>query len=99
MKDKVKEILSIAKGVKPTYSIGYTVMDGEIVIVNGNKFFDASPNLIFGDVTAELRPDEEVITKFEKDGINEEKAALCREHWERETEKDKIFLSNKEVLK
>ena len=92
MKDKVKEILSIAKGIKPSYSIDYTVMDGEIVIVKGNKHYDGSPNLIYGDVMAELRPDEEVIAKYEKDGIDEEKAVIFRAHWERETEKDQLYL-------
>jgi hypothetical protein len=86
MKDKVKEILSIAKGIKPSYFIDYTVMDGEIVIIKGRKFFDGSVNLIYGDIMAELRPNEEVIAKYEKDGIDEEKAALWREYWE--TDKD-----------
>lgn len=99
MKDKVKEILSIAKGIKPSYFIDYTVMDGEIVIIKGRKFFDGSVNLIYGDVMAELRPDKEVIAKYEKDGIDEEKAVLFRAPWERETEKDKIFLNNKEALR
>ncbi len=99
MKDKVKEILSIAKGIKPSYFIQYTVMDGEIVITDANKHYDGSPNLIYGDVMAELRPDKEVIAKYEKDGIDEEKAVLFRAHWERETEKDKIFLNNKEALR
>ena len=97
MKDKVKEILSIAKGIKPSYSIDYTVMDGEIVIIKGRKYYDGSPNLIWGDVTAELREDDEVIAKFEKNGVDEEKAALFREYWKREIEKDKIYLNNKEV--
>lgn len=99
MKDKVKEILSRAKGIKPSYFIDYTVMDGEIVIIKGRKFFDGSVNLIYGDIMAELRPNEEVIAKYEKDGIDEEKAITIRTHWERETGKDKIFLNNKEVLK
>lgn len=53
MKVKVKEILSIAKGVKPSYFIQYTVMDGEIVITDANKRYDGSPNLIYGDVMAD----------------------------------------------
>lgn len=48
---------------------------------------------------AELRPDKEVIAKYEKDGIDEEKAVIFLAHWERETEKDKIFLNNKEALR
>lgn len=96
MKDKVKEILAIAKGIKPSYFIQYTVMDGEIVITDANKYFDGSPNLIYGDVMAELRSDKEVIAKYEKDGIDEEKAAIFRAQWEIETEKDKIFLNYKE---
>lgn len=92
MKDKVKELLAHIKGVKPSYSIDYTVMDGEIIILKGKRYYDGSPNLILGDVTAELRENEEVIAKFEKDGVNEEKAALFREYWKQETEKDKVYL-------
>lgn len=95
MKDKVKELLAHIKGVKPHYFIQYTVEDGEIVILEAHKTFPIDgknhPNLIWGDATAELRPDEEVIAKFEKDGVNEEKAGLFREYWEKETEKDKMF--------
>lgn len=92
MKDKVQEILSIAKGIKPSYFIQYTVMDGEIVITDANKHFDGLPNLIWGDAMAELRPDKEVIAKFEKDGVSAEKVALLREYWKEETEKDNIYL-------
>ena len=29
-----------------------------------------------------------LIAKYEKDGVNEEKAALWREYWEKEADKD-----------
>ena len=42
--------------------------------------------MIWGDAMAELRPEREVIAKYEKDGVDEEKAALWRKYWE--TDKD-----------
>lgn len=90
MKDKVKELLAHIKGVKPSYFIQYTVEDGEIVILEARKTFPIDgkehPNMIWGDAMAELRPEREVIAKYEKDGVNEEKADLWREYWE--TDKD-----------
>lgn len=44
--------------------------------------------MVCGDAMAELRPEREVIAKYEKDGVNEEKAALWRAYWEKETDKD-----------
>ena len=91
MKDKVKELLAHIKGVKPSYFIQYTVEDGEIVILEARKTFPVDgkehPNMIWGDAMAELRPEREVIAKYEKDGVNEEKAALWRKYWE--TDKDR----------
>ena len=90
MKDKVKELLAHIKGVKPSYFIQYTVEDGEIVILEARKTFPVDgkehPNMIWGDAMAELRPEREVIAKYEKDGVKEEKAALWRKYWE--TDKD-----------
>ena len=90
MKDKVKELLAHIKGVKPSYFIQYTVEDGEIVILEARKTFPVDgkehPNMIWGDAMAELRPEREVIAKYKKDGVNEEKAALWRKYWE--TDKD-----------
>ena len=91
MKDKVKELLAHIKGVKPSYFIQYTVEDGEIVILEARKTFPVDgkehPNMIWGDAMAELQPEREVIARYEKDGVNEEKAALWREYWEKETDK------------
>ena len=74
MKDKVKELLAHIKGVKPSYFIQYTVEDGEIVILEARKTFPVDgkehPNMIWGDAMAELRPEREVIAKYEKDGVN-----------------------------
>lgn len=90
MKDKVKELLSLIKGTKPRYFIQYTVQDGEIAILDGFKSYPTDkgkhPDLIWGDALSELRPNEEVIAKFEKDGISWSKAKEFRDRWERETE-------------
>lgn len=83
MKEKVKELLSLIKGDKPCYFIQYTVQDGEIIILDGHKSYPTDggkhPDLIWGDAMAELRPNEEVIAKFEKDGINWDRAQEIRE--------------------
>lgn len=83
MKEKVKELLSLIKGDKPCYFIQYTVQDGEIIILDGHKSYPTDggkhPDLIWGDAMAELRPNEEVIAKFEKDGINWDRAQEVRE--------------------
>lgn len=83
MKEKVKELLSLIKGDKPCYFIQYTVQDGEIIILDGHKSHPTDggkhPDLIWGDAMAELRPNEEVIAKFEKDGINWDRAQEIRE--------------------
>lgn len=83
MKEKVKELLSLIKGDKPCYFIQYTVQDGEIIILDGHKSYPTDggkhPDLIWGDAMAELRPKEEVIAKFEKDGINWDRAQEIRE--------------------
>lgn len=83
MKEKVKELLSLIKGDKPCYFIQYTVQDGEIIILDGHKSYPTDggkhPDLIWGDTMAELRPNEEVISKFEKDGINWDRAQEIRE--------------------
>lgn len=90
MKDKVKELLSLIKGAKPCYFIQYTVQDGEIAILDGFKSYPTDkgkhPDLIWGDALSELRPNKEVIAKFEKDGISWSKAKEFRDRWERETE-------------
>ncbi len=95
MKSNVEELLSLIKGNKPCYFIQYTVIDGEIIILEGHKSYHANsnkyPNLIWGDAMAELRSDEEVIAKFEKDGISWDKAKEFRERWEQEPEKDKVL--------
>lgn len=92
MKDEVKKLMARVKGTKPHYFIKYTVEDGEIVILEAHKTFPADgkeyPNMVWGDAMAELRSEREVIAKYEKDGVNEEKAALWREYWEKETDKD-----------
>lgn len=83
MKEKVKELLSLIKGDKPCYFIQYTVQDGEIIILDGHKSYPTDggkhPDLIWGDAMAELRPNEEVIAKFEKDGIDWNRAQEIRE--------------------
>ena len=83
MKEKVKELLSLIKGDKPCYFIQYTVQDGEIIILDGHKSYPTDggkhPDLIWGDAMAELRPNEEVIAKFEKDGIDWDRAQEIRE--------------------
>lgn len=83
MKEKVKELLSLIKGNKPCYFIQYTLQDGEIIILDGHKSYPTDggkhPDLIWGDAMAELRPNEEVIAKFEKDGIDWERAQEIRE--------------------
>ena len=83
MKEKVKELLSLIKGDKPCYFIQYTVQDGEIIILDGHKSYPTDcgkhPDLIWGDAMAELRPHAEVIAKFEKDGINWDRAQEIRE--------------------
>ena len=83
MKEKVKELLSLIKGDKPCYFIQYTVQDGEIIILDGHKSYPTDggkhPDLIWGDAMAELRPDEDVIAKFEKDGIDWKRAQVIRE--------------------
>lgn len=98
MKEKVKEIMLRVKGVKPQYFIEYTVMDGEIVILSGTKSYPSDgkvyPDMIWGDSTAELRENDEVIAKFEKDGVNEEKAAQFRAKLWQEMEKDYTNLRN-----
>ncbi len=83
MKEKMKELLSFIKGDKPCYFIQYTVQDSEIIILDGHKSYPTDggkhPDLIWGDAMSELRPDNEVIAKFEKDGINWERAQEIRE--------------------
>ena len=97
MKDKVKELLALIKGNKPCYFIQYTVQDGEIIILDGHKSHPTDnngkhPDLIWGDAMSELRPDDEVIAKFEKEGISWDKAKEFRERLEQEAERDKAFL-------
>ncbi|MBU3836390.1 MAG: hypothetical protein H9949_11810 [Candidatus Phocaeicola merdigallinarum] len=79
----MKELLSLIKGDKPCYFIQYTVQDGEIIILDGHKSYPTDggkhPDLIWGDAMAELRPNEEVIAKFEKDGIDWNRAQEIRE--------------------
>ena len=86
MKEKVSELMSFIKGIKPYYFIQYTVQNGEIIILDGHKSYPTDngkhPNVIWGDATAELRPDDEVIVKFERDGISWNKAKEFRERWE-----------------
>ncbi len=83
MKEKMKELLSFIKGDKPCYFIQYTVQDSEIIILDGHKSYPTDggkhPDLIWGDAMSELRPDNEVIAKFEEDGINWERAQEIRE--------------------
>ena len=74
-----------------------TVQDGEIIILDGHKSYPTDnngkhPDLIWGDAMSELRPDDEVIAKFEKYGISWDKAKEFRERWEQEAERDKAFL-------
>lgn len=95
-KQKINTILGEMRANKPCYFIQYTVQDGEIIILNGSKSYPTDkskhPDLILGDAMTELRPDEEVIAKFEKEGISWDEAKEFREHWEQETERDKTFL-------
>lgn len=80
---KIDAILSKVRANKPCYFIQYTVQDGEIIILDGHKSYPTDggkhPDLIWGDAMAELRPNEEVIAKFEKDGINWDRAQEIRE--------------------
>ena len=82
-KQKIDAILGEVKANKPCYFIQYTVQDGEIIILDGHKSYPTDggkhPDLIWGDAMAELRPNEEVIAKFEKDGINWDRAQEIRE--------------------
>ena len=77
-KRKINAILGEVRANKPCYFIQYTVQDGEIIILDGHKSYPTDegrhPDLIWGDAMAELRPNEEVIAKFEKDGIDWDKA-------------------------
>ena len=82
-KQKINAILGEIRANKPCYFIQYTVQDGEIIILDGHKSYPTDdgnhPDLIWGDAMAELRPNEEVIAKFEKDGIDWDKANEIRE--------------------
>ena len=82
-KQKINAILGEVRANKPCYFIQYTVQDGEIIILDGHKSYPTDegrhPDLIWGDAMAELRPNEEVIAKFEKDGIDWDKANEIRE--------------------
>ena len=82
-KRKIDAILGEVRANKPCYFIQYTVQDGEIIILDGHKSYPTDggkhPDLIWGDAMAELRPNEEVIAKFEKDGINWDRAQEIRE--------------------
>ena len=83
---------AIAKGVTPYYFIQYTVIEGEIVILQGSKNYPIDrrnhPNMIWGDVTAELREDKEVIAAFEKNGVNHAKAKEIQEMWQMDSNND-----------
>lgn len=82
-KQKINAILGEVRANKPCYFIQYTVQDGEIIILDGHKSYPTDggkhPDMVWGDALAELRPNEEVIAKFEKDGISWEKARELRE--------------------
>ena len=82
-KQKINAILGEVRANKPCYFIQYTVQDGEIIILDGHKSYPTDggkhPDMVWGDALAELRPNEEVIAKFEKDGISWEKAQEIRE--------------------
>ena len=82
-KRKINAILGEVRANKPCYFIQYTLQDGEIIILDGHKSYPTDggkhPDLIWGDAMAELRPNEEVIAKFEKDGIDWERAQEIRE--------------------
>ena len=82
-KQKINAILGEVKANKPCYFIQYTVQDGEIIILDGHKSYPTDggkhPDMVWGNALAELRPNEEVIAKFEKDGISWEKAQEIRE--------------------
>lgn len=82
-KQKINAILGEVRANKPCYFIQYTVQDGEIIILDGHKSYPTDggkhPDLIWGNALSELRPNEEVIAKFEKDGIDWDKANEIRE--------------------
>ena len=82
-KRKINAILGEVRANKPCYFIQYTLQDGEIIILDGHKSYPTDggkhPDLIWGDALSELRPNEEVIAKFEKDGIDWERAQEIRE--------------------
>ena len=82
-KQKINAILGEVRANKPCYFIQYTVQDGEIIILDGHKSYPTDggkhPDMVWGDAMAELRPNEEVIAKFEKDGIDWDKANEIRE--------------------
>ena len=82
-KQKIDAILGEVRANNPCYFIQYTVQDGEIIILDGHKSYPTDggkhPDLIWGDALSELRPNEEVIAKFEKDGINWDRAQEIRE--------------------
>ena len=84
-KRKINAILGEVRANKPCYFIQYTVQDGEIIILDGHKSYPTDdgnhPDLIWGNAMAELRPNEEVIAKFEKDGIDWDKANEIRERF------------------
>lgn len=90
--DNRTKLKAIARGVKPYYFIRYTVVEGEIIILQGNKNYPADgnnhPNIIWGDVLAELREDKEVIAAFEKNGVNHAKAKEIQEKWQMDSEND-----------
>ena len=82
-KRKINAILGEVRANKPCYFIQYTVQDGEIIILDGHKSYPTDggkhPDMVWGDALAELRPNEEVIAKFETDGISWVKARDIRE--------------------
>lgn len=82
-KQKINAILGEVRANKPCYFIQYTVQDGEIIILDGHKSYPTDggkhPDMVWGDALAELRPNEEVIAKFEKDSISWVKAREIRE--------------------
>lgn len=89
-KQKINTILGEVRANKPCYFIQYTVQDDEIIILDGFKSYPTDkgkhPDLIWGDAMAELRPNEEVIAKFEKDGINWIQAQKFQERLEKDIE-------------
>lgn len=90
--DNRTKLKAIARGVKPYYFIRYTVVEGEIVILQGSKNYPTNgrshPNMIWGDVTAELREDNEVIAAFEKNGVNHAKSKEIQEMWQMDSNND-----------